>query len=141
LNTINDLDINIVLKEENFSNVAVLMLTALKDKEEDYRIAQSACEFWLGLCCNEADDDELKSSTLKSQLPALLPLLMEGCLMTDVDRMNMIATKEEDAYDQKKPEDIQKEGQEEEEEEENYEVDLNADSDMFSLRKTAGYTI
>jgi hypothetical protein len=39
LNTINDLDINIVLKEENFPTVATLMLTALRDKEDDFRIA------------------------------------------------------------------------------------------------------
>lgn len=77
----------------------MLMMTALKDKEEDSRIAQSACDFWSGLCFNEADDEELKVSTLRSQLPNLLPLLMEGCLMTDQDKMALIETKEEDAYD------------------------------------------
>jgi hypothetical protein len=34
---------------------------------------------------------------------------MEGCLMTDQDRMGMIATKAEDAYDERKPEGIKKE--------------------------------
>ncbi|TNV74224.1 hypothetical protein FGO68_gene12531 [Halteria grandinella] len=139
LNTIGDLDINIVMKDENFAPIAMLMIKALNDKGEDFRIAQQACEFWSGLLCSMADDEEAKIAQLRMHLPSLLPLLMEGCLMTDYDRMDMIETKEEDLYDQRKPQGIVKEGEEQEEEEENYEVDLGGQ--QYSLRKSCGFAI
>ena len=65
---------------------------------------------------------------------------MEACLLTDQDRMAMIASKGEDAYEDRKPEGIKKEGEDNEEEEEDYEVDLQAESSS-TLRQTAGYTL
>lgn len=54
----------------------------------------------------------------------------------------MIATKEEDAYDEKKPQGIKKEGEEEDEEEgeENFEIELSS-AGSTTLRKIAGFTL
>ncbi len=52
--------------------------------------------------------------------------------------MAMIASKGDDAYEDRKPEGIKKEG--EEEEEEDYEIDLQAEN-SYTIRKTAGYTL
>ena len=141
LNTISDLDINLVMKDENFPAISMLMLKALNDKGDDFRIAQQACEFWSGLLCYVADDEEAKISKIRQHLPQLMPLLMEGCLMTDYDRMDIIETKDEDLYDQMKPKGIKKEGEEEEEDEENYEVDLAESNSSLSLRKSCGFAI
>ncbi len=62
--------------------------------------------------------------------------------MTEEDRMSIIQSKEEDAYADRKPKGIQKEGEqqeEEDEEEEDYQVDLG--DSCLTLRKTAAFTI
>jgi hypothetical protein len=60
--------------------------------------------------------------------------------MTEEDQMTMIESKEEDAYADRKPKGILKEGEvEEEDEEEDYQVDLS--DNCFTLRKTAAFTI
>lgn len=60
--------------------------------------------------------------------------------MTEEDKMSMIQSKEEDAYADRKPQGIQKEGEEvAEDEEEDYAVDLS--ENCLTLRKTAAFTI
>ena len=53
--------------------------------------------------------------------------------------MSIIETKEEDAYAERKPKGIQKEGEEQIDEEEDYEIDLN--ENCYTLRKTAAFTL
>ena len=63
--------------------------------------------------------------------------------MAEADHMSMMATKEEDAYDERRPQGIKKEGGEvddEGEEEENFEIDLNTEN-CYTLRKTAAFTL
>ena len=53
----------------------------------------------------------------------------------------MIQSKDEDAYDDRKPQGIKKEGEEQaEEDDEDYEIDLAAEN-CYTLRKSAAYTI
>lgn len=67
---------------------------------------------------------------------------MECCLMRDQDFATMVVTKEEDAYDERKPSGIEKEGQqtEEEKEDENFEIDMAAEN-CYTLRKIAAFTL
>ena len=55
------------------------------------------------MICAFTDNEEIKIKVLREQLPSLLPMLMECCLMTEEDRMSMIQSKEEDAYADRKP--------------------------------------
>jgi len=132
------MDLDLVLKPENFENLAQLMMHALKNKE-DSRIAQAACEFWSALVCGTAENEEKKIAILRQALPLLLPVLMDCCLMTENDRMAIIESKEEDVIADRRPKGIQKEGEELEEDDENYEVDLSDNS--LTLRKTAAFAI
>jgi hypothetical protein len=59
-------------------------------------------------------------------MPIVLPRVMECCVMSEDDYASMIETKEEDVYDQRKPEGIKKEG--EGKDEEDYEIDLQAEN-------------
>ena len=108
--TIADMDVDVILKPENFSKIGLLMLNSLKNRDET-RVAQSACEFWAAMICAYAENEEAKIQLLRQVIPQLLPTLMECCVMTDEDRMNMIESKEEDAYADRKPKGITKEGQ------------------------------
>lgn len=113
------------MKDDNFGPISQVMIAAMRDKDADFRIAQSACEFWSGVLSYVAENEEAKINAVRSLLPQLLPLMMEGCLMTDNDRMDMIETKDEDLYEERKPQGLTKEGEEDGDgEEENYEVDL-----------------
>ena len=135
-----DMDVDVILKPENFAPIAQLMLLSLKNKDDTQaRVAQAACEFWSAMICAYAEDEETKIKLLREQLASLLPLLMECCLMTEEDVMTIIQSKEEDAYADRKPKGILKEGETEEEDEENYEVDLS--ENCLTLRKTAAFTI
>jgi transportin-1 len=138
--TIVDMEVDLILKPENYNLVADLMITAMRNP--DQRISLSACEFWSALICSAPDDESLKISLLRGKLENLLPVMMEGCLMTEQDQMSMIASKDEDAFADRKPKGISKESEEPEEEdgeEENYEVDLNENA--YTLRKASAFTI
>jgi hypothetical protein len=141
--TIADMDVDMVLKPQNFGPISQLMLLSLKNKDDSQaRVSQAASEFWSAMICAEAENEEIKIKVLREQLPQLLPLLMECCLMTEEDMMSMIQSKEDDAYADRKPKGIQKEGEEQkgdDEEDEDYAVDLS--ENCLTLRKTAAFTI
>lgn len=89
------------------------MLDCLRIKDDE-RVASEACEFWSSLASNGDYDEspELRETQLRRCLPQLLPALMEACLLTDHDKIGRIASKEEDAYEDRKPEGIKKEADE-----------------------------
>jgi hypothetical protein len=51
------MDLDLVLKPENFPTIAQLMMHSLTNKI-DQRIAQAACEFWAALICETAENEE-----------------------------------------------------------------------------------
>jgi hypothetical protein len=117
-----DIQANMILKEDNFPSVASLMLDCLRIKDDE-RVATEACQFWSSLASNGDYDEnpELRETQLRRCLPQLLPALMEACLLTDHDKIGRIASKEEDAYEDRKPEGIKKEDADDAEEaEEDY---------------------
>lgn len=139
---ISDMHAQLVLKEDNFPSVASLMLECLKAKGDE-RVSNEACQFWCTLASISHDDEcpEAREAQLRRCLPQLLPALMEACLLTDQDKIGRIASKEEDAYEDRKPSGIQKEGDVDDVdgEDEDYQI---LDSDNCStLRQSAGYTL
>ena len=79
--TITDMEVDLVLKPENFNLVSDFLMSALRNK--DPKIAQSACEFWSAIICASPEEEEIKVKTLREKLPQLLPILMECCLLND----------------------------------------------------------
>jgi len=68
--SIADMDVDIILKPENFYPIAQLMMVSLKNKDSTQaRVAQAASEFWSAMICAYAEDEETKIKLLREQLP------------------------------------------------------------------------
>ena len=66
---------------------------------KDQQIALAASEFWRGIIQNKIgnqQDDELRIQKIQDNMEFILSALLECCIMSKIDQMNEMSTKEED---------------------------------------------